>query len=549
MNTARQTPRTQTYDLGNSERLDPVALIEALDKAVKIIQEIGDGYDYDKLAITSVNPFVIPDKVTRAGKLQSYDENGDPIYTVATDALAEAIEWATEWAVNPENVLISVDAGGNQTTDYSSLHYSKKSEDFSQASATSAQESEDSATASLASEEKSEKWANEDEDVPVEAGEFSAKHWAMKAEQVTGVPLKASEAEAIAGVNNDKFMTPFTTQAKLDNDLDSPFNDYLLGYQTDGTHSAPVGTNDIDEIRDNSTYLILNSTQIGTHPPFSGGLGRYYFLTHYQFGNDSNAVQMAYSMSAGDGEIYYRRLSTTWGAWIEIAQADNFLPLTGGIMTGGIGQANATSNQLGKTLEIGSLGYDQTAIIDLHSSSDSSQNNYSSRIIRDSGVDGALNISNLGGGNVNIGSLGTGALNLIGSSINANNLRIVNVGSPVSLLDSANKNYVDNASGNKFWARFTTSGGVATIQESSSAVSNITRTSNGEYTLVLSSGFVNSPPNLIINCTPNSTVSENRIAIYDRSSSTSATIYFSLISGGGSRSDSDSCNISIQELL
>ena len=106
----------------------------------------------------------------------------------------------------------------------------------------------------------------------------------------------------------------------------SLFNRYLDGYQKNGLHRAPVGTNDIDAIRQNSTYLIQNSTQTGTHPPFSEGSGKYYFLTHYQFSNSDNAIQMAYSMNAGDGEIYYRRLSSIWGAWQEIALADDFVP-------------------------------------------------------------------------------------------------------------------------------------------------------------------------------------------------------------------------------
>jgi len=52
-----------------------------------------------------------------------------------------------------------------------------------QTATTKALEASTSASNALASENKAEKWAEEDEDVPVETGKFSAKHWAIKAEE------------------------------------------------------------------------------------------------------------------------------------------------------------------------------------------------------------------------------------------------------------------------------------------------------------------------------------------------------------------------------
>lgn len=221
INTARRSPLTQTYDLLNSEALDPVALVDALDKAIKILQE-QDAITLtpDRQVITSVNPFDIPDKVTRAGKLLSFDENGDVQFTTSDEALDEAIGYAEEWAKNPEDQLVSAGAGGNQVDDYSALHHAKKSEGFSQDSeghatnsensATNSQNSAtassssatassssatdsfnsatdafDSATDALVSENKANQWAEEAEDVEVETGQYSAKHWANKAEDAT----------------------------------------------------------------------------------------------------------------------------------------------------------------------------------------------------------------------------------------------------------------------------------------------------------------------------------------------------------------------------
>lgn len=85
VNTSRLSPRSQTYQLSNSQALDPEALISALDDIVKMIQEISVGYEYDQQAITSINPFVIADKATRAGVFLAFDENGDIDLTIETD--------------------------------------------------------------------------------------------------------------------------------------------------------------------------------------------------------------------------------------------------------------------------------------------------------------------------------------------------------------------------------------------------------------------------------------------------------------------------------
>lgn len=223
VNTARSSAKTQTYDLLNSEPLDPVALIEALDKSMRLLQEQSEKTGTpDSQAITSVNPFAIPDKVTRANGVFAFDENGDPYYDTSGSAI---IEYSKEWAVNPEDVLVSTDAGGNGVDEYSSLHYSKKSEDFSIRSDEWANTAEDVivdagkysafhwsekssgfADDSSGFADKSNQWANNPEDVEVEVGEYSAFHWSKKAEEA--VPVKATDQEVIDGEDNNKYITP-----------------------------------------------------------------------------------------------------------------------------------------------------------------------------------------------------------------------------------------------------------------------------------------------------------------------------------------------------
>ena len=54
---------------------------------------------------------------------------------------------------------------------------------------TKANEASTSAINALASENKAKKWADESEDVPVESGLYSAKHWAAKAADIVGSGL------------------------------------------------------------------------------------------------------------------------------------------------------------------------------------------------------------------------------------------------------------------------------------------------------------------------------------------------------------------------
>ena len=79
----------------------------------------------------------------------------------------------------------------------------------------------------------------------------------------------------------------------------------------------------------------------------------------------------------------------------------SYIPLAGNIgnpMTGSLVLDNDEIFQGSRRNELGMEGFDQLCFIDFHSSSDGSQADYSARIIRNSGVNGNLTISNLGSG-------------------------------------------------------------------------------------------------------------------------------------------------------
>lgn len=78
---ARVTPVEQTYDLINGRSLDPEALESALDKAIKLIQELQKAKVLgEQQYITSIDPFEIVSAVEREETLIYFDSNGDATY-------------------------------------------------------------------------------------------------------------------------------------------------------------------------------------------------------------------------------------------------------------------------------------------------------------------------------------------------------------------------------------------------------------------------------------------------------------------------------------
>ena len=85
----------------------------------------------------------------------------------------------SESNANQSSVDSELSAAASAASATESLQYAEASE-------TSAHIANDSEAAALASEQKAQKWAEEEEDVPVEGDQFSSKHWAAKAEQFAG---------------------------------------------------------------------------------------------------------------------------------------------------------------------------------------------------------------------------------------------------------------------------------------------------------------------------------------------------------------------------
>ncbi len=176
--------------------LGGVALV-APDGSALVASDMSDGVYYEAVFDTANNRWQL--MTPMAGTLTEADKR---------------VSWATEWATNAEDTLISTAAGGDGATDYSSLHWSAKSSGFATNSSNSAGAANTSAGNAATSETNASdwasktgalvlatdysakeyaigtfvpagsamQWADEVEDTEVTTGKYSALHWAAKAE-------------------------------------------------------------------------------------------------------------------------------------------------------------------------------------------------------------------------------------------------------------------------------------------------------------------------------------------------------------------------------
>lgn len=122
--------------------------------------------------------------------------------------------YSQEWAITIEDTLVSVAAGGNGTTDYSSLHHAAKASASAAAASTSETNAGTSETNAATSETNADlerqyaaEWANKAEGVLVSSAaggdlvdDYSAFHWAQKAEDfAAAADLLSTANEIITG--------------------------------------------------------------------------------------------------------------------------------------------------------------------------------------------------------------------------------------------------------------------------------------------------------------------------------------------------------------
>lgn len=223
----RDMPFVQEVDLVSASRFDPQVIEDALDQAAAERQQLREGLSRAvKLSATSATTAsqkattaadsadLASQKATAAAgsaaNAATQADNAAGSATAATDSAIAAASSATA-AKDSENQAFDYasqslgSAGQAQNYAAQSLDYAGQSLSSAQAAASSATTASqkaiaaaDSATAAADSADLSRRWASEDVDVPVQSGEYSAKHYAHKAKDAVPDNL-VSRVEAVEG--------------------------------------------------------------------------------------------------------------------------------------------------------------------------------------------------------------------------------------------------------------------------------------------------------------------------------------------------------------
>ena len=143
----------------------------------------------------------IDDVITVAGSINAIETNAANIIDIqnAEENAASALSSANIASTKAGEASVSANTASTQAG----------------IAITKADEAGISAANALASENKAEKWADETEDVEVEAGKYSAKHWALKAEE-----FSSGTASNIAYDNVTSGLTATNVQDALDEIVD-----------------------------------------------------------------------------------------------------------------------------------------------------------------------------------------------------------------------------------------------------------------------------------------------------------------------------------------
>ncbi len=309
---------------------------------------------------------------------------------------------------------------------------------------------------------------------------YDASEWVQFKNEVENAILSSNQALSSSSVQLKQALARYANNGAsyTDNGASNAYN--LI---TKGNNDTLTAYRDGDRFT-----FVAGNTNTGTSLLSINGLGT---RTIKKNGFSEN-------LSSGDivaGNLYsvYYNLASDF---FELSNNVMCLPLTGGTLTGtltlngAIVQLNAFTNQLGKNLELGSIGIDQNALIDFHCSSDVSQDDYSSRIIRNSGLDGSFTIDHRGTGAINILGGGSIGLNPASGLIFCNSARLLNVVTPIGSTDGANKQYVDDTVNGQGWVAYCRYNGDTGAIISESGINTWSRTAEGRYAMTFDSGIM-----------------------------------------------------------
>ncbi len=139
----------------------------------------------------------------------------------------DAQSYAEEWANAPEDTLISSDAGGDQTDDFSALHHANKAA----ASASAASTSEDNAAISESNALTSEQNASNSASAALTSEQNASQSESNAATSEQNAQQAATDAETALDNFTDQYLGPKSSEPTTDNDGD-PLVTGALYYNT-----------------------------------------------------------------------------------------------------------------------------------------------------------------------------------------------------------------------------------------------------------------------------------------------------------------------------
>ena len=202
----RDMPFVQEVDLVSASRFDPQVIEDALDQAAAERQQLREGLSRAvKLSATSATTpeDMVEDIFDARDQAEQSATGAAASATAAADSATAAASSATTASQKATTAADSADLASQKATAAAdSAANAATQADNAAGSATTASQkaiaAADSATAAADSADLSRRWASEDADVPVQSGEYSAKHYAHKAKDAVPDNL-VSRVEAVEG--------------------------------------------------------------------------------------------------------------------------------------------------------------------------------------------------------------------------------------------------------------------------------------------------------------------------------------------------------------
>ena len=189
---------------------------------------------------------------TAAETAETNAETAETNAETAQAAAEDAQGYAEEWATKAEDSLVSTDAGGDGSTDYSALHHAAKAS----ASATAASNAQTAAETAQGLAEDAQS-AAETAQTAAETAETNAETAQTAAESAQTAAETARDQTLTAFDNfDDRYLGVKSSDPTLDNDGDALVSGALYFNSVDGSMKVYDGSQWLDAYANGATFLV-----------------------------------------------------------------------------------------------------------------------------------------------------------------------------------------------------------------------------------------------------------------------------------------------------